>query len=65
MIAELTPDASVTVTVATTPLPIAVPFTPVKTHATTPDPGTHVNVLPAEIALTPAATEMELMLVGE
>jgi hypothetical protein len=65
IVAVLTPRASTTATVATTPLPIAVPFTPVRMHVTVPDPGVHVKLLPAAIALTPAATEIEPTLVGE
>jgi hypothetical protein len=62
--ALLVAGASVTVTVATTPLPIVVPVVPLATHVIEPLTELHVRVLPAAPRTVPAAVTTDLTSLG-
>ena len=64
MDAEVTPEASVTFTVAATPLPMIEAFMPQSMHVSVPVPGAQLMLFPPAVAAAPAAAEIEATLAG-
>jgi len=58
-------EVNVAETVATMPLPIAVPFNPLTTHVTEPLAGLQFRVLPADVNAVPAVVVRDAIFVGE